>query len=289
VKDSPTHSIVNAMTIDVEDYFHANALSSAAPVSSWPSHESRVVRNNERLLEMFAEAGVTATFFVLGWVAERYPEIVRRIRDANHELASHGYGHQLIYSLTPEQFREDVRRAKAILEDQGGVAVAGYRAPSYSITKRSLWALDVLLEEGYTYDASIFPIRHDTYGIPDAPRHPYVMTRTSGELVEAPPSTVRLLGRNLPMAGGGYFRLLPYGWTRWGIARVNRVERKAAIFYLHPWEIDPDQPRLPVGRLSRFRHYRNLDQTEDRLRRLLRQFSFAPLAEVLQRPFPDHS
>jgi polysaccharide deacetylase family protein (PEP-CTERM system associated) len=277
------------MTIDVEDYFHANALSAAAPVSSWSSLESRVVRNNERLLEMFAEAGITATFFVLGWVAERYPSIVRQIREAKHELASHGYGHQLIYSLTPDQFREDVRRAKALLEDQGGVAVAGYRAPSYSITKRSLWALDVLLEEGYTYDASIFPIRHDTYGIPDAPRHPYVMTRTGGELVEAPPSTVRLLGRNLPMAGGGYFRLLPYGWTRWGIGRVNRVERKAAIFYLHPWEIDPDQPRLSVGRLSRFRHYRNLDQTEDRLRRLLRQFSFAPLAQVLQQPFPDHS
>jgi polysaccharide deacetylase family protein (PEP-CTERM system associated) len=195
----------------------------------------------------------------------------------------------LIYSLTPEQFREDVRRAKGILEDQGGVPVAGYRAPSYSITKRSLWALDVLREEGYTYDASIFPIRHDTYGIPDAPRHPYVMTRASGELVEAPPSTVRLLGKNLPMAGGGYFRLLPYGWTRWGIARVNRVEKKAAIFYLHPWEIDPDQPRMSVGRLSRFRHYRNLDQTEARLRRLLRQFSFAPLAQVLQQPFPDHS
>jgi polysaccharide deacetylase family protein (PEP-CTERM system associated) len=277
------------MTIDVEDYFHANALSAAAPVSSWASLESRVVRNNERLLEMFAEAGITATFFVLGWVAERYPSIVRQIREAKHELASHGYGHQLIYSLTPDQFREDVRRAKALLEDQGGVAVAGYRAPSYSITKRSLWALDVLLEEGYTYDASIFPIRHDTYGIPDAPRHPYVMSRTGGELVEAPPSTVRLLGRNLPMAGGGYFRLLPYGWTRWGIGRVNRVERKAAIFYLHPWEIDPDQPRLSVGRLSRFRHYRNLDQTEERLRRLLRQFSFAPLAQVLQQPFPDHS
>ena len=277
------------MTIDVEDYFHANALSAAAPVASWQSFESRVVRNNERLLEMFAEAKITATFFVLGWVAERYPSIVRQIRAANHELASHGYGHQLIYSLTPEQFREDVRRAKGLLEDQGGVAVAGYRAPSYSITRRSLWALDVLLEEGYTYDASIFPIRHDTYGIPDAPRHPYVMTRDRGPLVEAPPSTVRLLGKNLPMAGGGYFRLLPYGWTRWGIARVNRVERKAAIFYLHPWEIDPEQPRLDVGRLSRFRHYRNLDQTEDRLRRLLRQFSFAPLAQVLQQPLPDHS
>jgi polysaccharide deacetylase family protein (PEP-CTERM system associated) len=288
VEDSPT-TIVNAMTIDVEDYFHANALSAAAPASSWPSLESRVVRNNERLLEMFAEAGITATFFVLGWVAERYPSIVRKIREGNHELASHGYGHQLIYSLTPEQFREDVRRAKDLLEDQGGVAVAGYRAPSYSITKQSLWALDVLREEGYTYDASIFPIRHDTYGIPDAPRHPYVMTRAAGELVEAPPSTVRLLGRNLPMAGGGYFRLLPYGWTRWGIGRVNRVERKAAIFYLHPWEIDPEQPRMSVGRLSRFRHYRNLDQTEARLRLLLRQFSFAPLAQILQPPFPNHS
>ena len=188
----------------------------------------RVVANTERLLNIFADTSIRATFFVLGWVAERHPEVVRRILAAGHEVASHGYAHRLVYDLTPEMFRDDIRRSKLVIEDAGGSAVEGYRAPSYSITKRSLWALDVLLEEGYTYDASIFPIRHDTYGIPDAPRHPYVMTRTGGELVEAPPSTVRLLGRNLPMAGGGYFRLLPYGWTRWGIARVNRVERKAA-------------------------------------------------------------
>lgn len=274
--------VVNAMTIDVEDYFHANALAPVAPIARWDSLESRVVRNTDRLIDMFAEARITATFFILGWVAERYPALVRRIHAGGHEIASHGYWHQLAYNLSPAEFRADVRRAKALLEDQSGTQVHGYRAPSYSVTNRSLWALDVLVEEGYTYDASIFPIRHDTYGIPDAPRHPHTLTRAAGALLEAPPSTVRLFGRNLPIAGGGYFRLLPYGWTRWGIARVNRLERKPVIFYLHPWEIDPGQPRLDVRGLSRLRHYRNLARTEERLQRLLARFAFAPLAQVLR-------
>jgi len=243
--------------------------------------ESRVVANTERLLRLFDEFDVRGTFFVLGWVAERHPSLVQKIVARGHELASHGYGHRLVYSQTPDEFRTDVRRAKRLLEDAGGVEVRGYRAPSFSVTSRSLWALDVLLEEQYRYDASIFPIRHDRYGIPDAPRWPHAIDRPAGRVYEVPGSTVRFGGTNLPVAGGGYFRVLPYAWTRFGISRVNRMERQPVVFYLHPWEIDPDQPRLPAGVLSRFRHYRNLHQTENRLRRLMSDFQFAPLASVL--------
>jgi polysaccharide deacetylase family protein (PEP-CTERM system associated) len=274
-------AIVNAMTIDVEDYFQVSAFDAVVPRETWADLPSRVVANTERLLAMFADHGVAATFFVLGWVADRFPSLIQTIALAGHELASHGYAHRLVYEQTPAAFREDVRRAKAVIEDRSGQAVGGYRAPSYSITRESLWALDVLVEEGYRYDASIFPIRHDRYGIPDAPRHPHAMTRPTGRLTEAPPSTVRMGSMNFPVAGGGYFRLLPYGWTRWGIARINQHERKPAIFYLHPWEIDPDQPRLRAGVISRFRHYRNLDKTEARLARLLRDFRFTTLARVL--------
>jgi polysaccharide deacetylase family protein (PEP-CTERM system associated) len=189
----------------------------------------------------------------------------------------------LIYTQTPAAFREDVRRAKGLLEGLTGRPIEGYRGPSFSITKRSLWALDVLIEEGHRYDASIFPIRHDRYGIPASPRHSYLVARPAGSLIEAPVSTTRMGGVNLPIAGGGYFRLLPYAWTRWGIGRINRREGRPAIFYLHPWEVDPDQPRLQAGRLSRFRHYRNLDQTEPRLGQLLRDFQFAPLGTMLRR------
>jgi polysaccharide deacetylase family protein (PEP-CTERM system associated) len=247
----------------------------------WDKFPSRVVGNTERLLAMFEEHRVKATFFVLGWVAERYASLVAEIAKSGHELASHGYNHRLVYDQTPDAFRDDVRRAKHLIEDQSGQQVRGYRAPSYSITNRSLWALDVLTEEGYTYDASIFPIRHDRYGIPDAPRHPYAMARAAGSLTEAPPSTVRLGSTNLPVAGGGYFRLLPYQWTSWGIRRINEQEGKPAIFYLHPWEIDPGQPRLEASALSRFRHYRNLSETEPRLRRLLAEFRFGTLASLL--------
>ena len=214
-------------------------------------------------------------------MAERHPALVRTIAGRGHELASHGYAHRLVYDQTPEIFRDDVRKAKAIIEDASGRRVNGYRAPSFSVTKQSLWALDVLLEEGYRYDASIFPVRHDRYGIPDAHRWPHAMTRAGGSLFEVPGSTVRLGGHNLPVAGGGYFRILPYAWTRWGIRRVNRVEGQPAVFYLHPWEIDPRQPRLPASVLGRFRHYRNLHRTEARLRSLMRDFSFGPLETVL--------
>ena len=273
--------IVNAMTVDVEDYFQVSAFDGVVARDTWDRLESRVCANTDRLLAIFEEHGVTATFFILGWVAERFPALVSQIAAGGHEVASHGYAHRLIYDQTRAAFRDDVRRAKDILETATGKRVEGYRAPSYSITAQSLWALDVLVAEGYRYDASIFPIRHDRYGIPGSPRHPHVLQRGAGALVEAPGSTVCIAGLNVPVAGGGYFRLLPYGWTRWGMARLNTRERRPAIFYLHPWEIDPAQPRLAAGRLSRFRHYRNLEKTEGRLRRLLGDFQFAPLREIL--------
>jgi len=273
--------MVNAMTVDVEDYFQVSAFDRVVHRDAWPGMESRVVANTERLLRLFDEFDVRGTFFVLGWVAERHPSLVRMIVARGHELASHGYGHRLVYSQTPDEFRTDVRRAKRLLEDAGGVEVRGYRAPSFSVTSRSLWALDVLLEEQYRYDASIFPIRHDRYGIPDAPRWPHAIDRPAGRVYEVPGSTVRFGGTNLPVAGGGYFRVLPYAWTRFGISRVNRMERQPVVFYLHPWEIDPDQPRLKAGRLSRFRHYRNLHDTEQRLRQLLNDFRFDTIQSLV--------
>jgi len=270
------------MSVDVEDYFQVSAFDDVVDRRDWEKLPSRVVQNTSRLLDLFDEFGVRATFFVLGWVADRFPELVKRISLAGHELASHGYHHRLVYTQTPDEFREDVRRSKRLIEDLSGQAVRGYRAPSYSITRESLWALDVLIEEGYAYDASIFPIRHDRYGIPDAPRHPHQRSSASGQLTEAPPSTVRMGATNFPIAGGGYFRILPYWWTRWGISRLNHRERQPAIFYLHPWEVDPEQPRLPASRLSRFRHYRNLDKTEPRLRALLSEFRFDSVAEAIK-------
>jgi len=274
--------VVNAMTIDVEDYFHVSVFDGVLPRSRWDSMESRVCQNTERLLAIFREYQTRATFFVLGWVATRFPELVRRIAAEGHEIASHGFAHRLIYDQTRAAFQDDVRRAKAVLEDACGQAVIGYRAPSYSITPRSLWALDVLLEEGYRYDSSIFPIHHDRYGIPVSERRPYVIERESGSLVEVPGSTTRMGPVNLPIAGGGYFRMLPYWWTHWGISRVNRIEQRPAIFYLHPWEVDPRQPRLSAGRLSAFRHYRNLEKTEGRLRQLLIDFRFGPLDSIIR-------
>jgi polysaccharide deacetylase family protein (PEP-CTERM system associated) len=276
-------AIVNAMTIDVEDYFHVSVFDGTLPRQRWDSLESRVCASTDRLLALFAESSVRSTFFVLGWVAERFPDLVRRIAAAGHEIASHGYAHRLIYDQTPGAFREDVRRAKQLLENASGAAVNGYRAPSYSVTPRSLWALDVLIEEGYRYDSSIFPIRHDRYGIPLSARAPYIIRRAAGALLEVPASTTRFGPLNLPVAGGGYFRILPYWWTRWGIRRLNRLERRPAVFYLHPWEIDHQQPRLGAGRLGRFRHYRNLHATEQRLRSLLEDFRFDTVASMLAR------
>ncbi len=273
--------VTNAMTIDVEDYFHVSNFEHLVARDSWGGRESRVEANTDRLLAMFDQAGVPATFFVLAWVAERVPGLVRRIAAAGHEVASHGFGHRLIYDQTPEAFRDDVRRAKHLLEDVSGQSVDGYRAPSFSITARSLWALDVLIEEGYTYDSSVFPVHHDRYGIPDAERHPGIVHRPAGTIVEVPASTVRMGGVNWPIGGGGYFRLLPYGWTRWGMRRVNAVEGAPAVFYLHPWEIDPGQPRLAAPALSRYRHYHNLRETEGRLERLMREFPFGTMRSLI--------
>jgi polysaccharide deacetylase family protein (PEP-CTERM system associated) len=279
--DTAGAAIINAMTVDVEDYFHVSVFDGVIPRHTWDRLDSRVCANTTRLLNIFESTGVRATFFVLGWVAERFPSLVSEIAAAGHEIASHGYGHRLVYDLTRDAFRDDVRRSKDLLESATGVPVYGYRAPSYSVTPRSLWALDVLIDEGFRYDASIFPIHHDRYGIPTSPRHPYLLQRQYS-LLEAPGSTVQWGPFNLPVAGGGYFRILPYAWTRWGINRLNQAERAPAIFYLHPWEIDPGQPRLPAPWLGRFRHYFNLSKTESRLRALLNDFQFSTMASVLR-------
>jgi polysaccharide deacetylase family protein (PEP-CTERM system associated) len=273
--------IVNAMTVDVEDYFHASAFDRVVSRASWDELESRVVPNTQRLLELFAAQQTFATFFILGWVAQRYPALVREIAAAGHELASHGQNHQLVYLLTPSQFREDVHRAKETIEQIGGVRVQGYRAPSFSIVKTSLWALDVLIEEGHSYDASIFPIRHDRYGIADAPRTAHTIQRSAGSIVEVPSSTVRIGDSNYPIAGGGYFRLFPYAATKWGINRVNTTDREPVVLYIHPWEVDPEQPRLPASRTTQLRHHVGMATTMDKLRSVMSDFSFGPIAQVL--------
>lgn len=275
-------SIRNALTIDVEDYFQVAALAEAVRRDDWESMEYRVEANTDRLLARLDRFDTHATFFTLGWVAERSPELVRRIRAAGHEVASHGYSHQLIYNQTPEVFREETHRAKGILEDILGEPVSGYRAASYSITAQSRWALDILGEEGFTWDSSIFPVHHDRYGMPDAPRWPYRLTTDNGyELAEFPLSTLKLPGYTLPIAGGGYFRLFPYWFSQWGLGSINR-QGQPFVFYLHPWEVDPGQPRLKVKWLSRFRHYNNLEVCEQRLTRLLQRFSFTTMSEVLR-------
>jgi polysaccharide deacetylase family protein (PEP-CTERM system associated) len=278
--------IINALTVDVEDYYQVEAFAGVVRREDWPRWESRVERNTLKLLELFARCEVHSTFFILGWVAERHPGLVREIAAAGHEVACHGYAHRLIYEQTPEQFREDLRRAKGILEGILGAAIEGYRAPSYSITARSLWALDVLIEEGFRYDSSIFPIHHDRYGVPDAERFPHPIRRNGREIVEFPPSTVRLFGVNLPISGGGYFRLLPYQLFSRGLRHLNQRENQAAIFFIHPWEIDPAQPAVPASRLNNWRHRINLDQTLPRLEKLLGDFRFAPVCHVLSRMLP---
>lgn len=273
----------NALTIDVEDYFHVSAFADHVDRAAWDKMDTRVERNTGRILELLAERDVRATFFILGWVAERSPGLVREIAAAGHEIACHGFSHQLIYKQTPDEFRQETLRSKHLLEDLVQRPVAGYRAASYSITNRSLWALDVLVEAGFVYDSSVFPVRHDLYGIPGAQDIPHRLKTPAGhELVEFPLSTLNLLGYRLPIAGGGYFRLYPYAFTRAGLRAINR-RGKPFIFYLHPWEVDPDQPRIAAGWRSRFRHYNNLDKCEIRLKRLLDDFSFTTARAVLDR------
>jgi len=265
-----TITLTNALTVDVEDYFQVSAFRPYVSRQQWDSQECRVEHNVGQILEMLEQHGARATFFTLGWLAERYPSMIRRIVDGGHELASHGYGHDRVSDLSEQAFIDDVDHAKKILEDKGGVQVRGYRAPSFSIGHGNLWALDVLARAGHTYSSSIFPIHHDHYGMPDAPR--FAHTRSSG-LLEIPASTVRIGGVNLPASGGGYFRLLPYGLSHWMIRRVNSVDRQPAIFYFHPWEIDHEQPRIPgISVKTRFRHYVNLHRVEARLNRLLADF-----------------
>ncbi|MEL7023445.1 MAG: XrtA system polysaccharide deacetylase [Pseudomonadota bacterium] len=276
--------ILNAMTIDVEEHFQVAAFKNAVDAGTWGNQPSRVVANTERCLKVLDDANTKATFFTLGWVAERYPELVRTIHREGHEVACHGYSHQLIYEQSREVFHQETFRAKRVLEDAIGGPVHGYRAASYSITRRSLWALDTLVEAGFRYDSSIFPVHHDNYGIPNSPRHPYTIeTPNGGNLVEFPITTSKIAGVKVPVAGGGYFRLFPYWLTRTGLRRVNYVERRPFVFYLHPWEVDPEQPRIEASLLSRFRHYNNLRKTEPRLKTLLSDFSFDRIDRVLDR------
>lgn len=262
----------NALSIDVEDYFQVSALAPYIPRARWDSLPCRVERNIDVILELLADSGNRATFFTLGWIAERYPGVVRKIAAAGHELASHGYGHHRASDQTPETFLDDIRRAKSVLEDLSGHAVHGYRAPSFSVGHGNLWAFDSIREAGYRYSSSVYPVKHDHYGMPDAPRFPF---EVRPGLVEIPVTTSRVLNRNLPAGGGGYFRLLPYGMSRWLIRRVNRVDGRPAIFYFHPWELDPGQPRIrEADAKARFRHYINLDRTVPRLRRLLSDFAW---------------
>ena len=275
---APAPAITNALTIDVEDYFQVSAMAPYIKRSEWDSRECRVERNVDLLLAMLARHGVQATFFTLGWVAERYPQLVRRIVAQGHELASHGYGHQRASDLDPAAFRDDIVRAKQLLEDIGGVAVQGYRAPSFSIGTGNLWAFDSLQEAGYRYSSSIYPIKHDHYGMPDAPR--FAHSAADG-LIEIPVTTLRIRGRNLPSSGGGYFRLLPYALSRWMIGRVNQVDRQPAIFYCHPWEFDPGQPRVPgIDLKTRFRHYVNIGRMEQRVDRLLSDFRWGRMDRI---------
>ncbi len=274
-----TDAPLNAMSVDVEDWFQVQAFATVIDRTTWDTIPCRVEANTDRILAQFEAAGAHATFFTLGWVAERYPGIVRRIVAAGHELASHGYGHQLVHELTPDQFREDLLRAKNTLEAAGGVPVIGYRAPTFSIGPRNPWAFDVLEQTGHRYSSSVYPVKHDLYGVPDAPRFPY--RPGSGALLEIPMTTLRLAGRNIPIAGGGYFRLMPYLLFRTLLRRFHAAEHQPAVFYFHPWEIDPGQPRVKSAtRMSRFRHTVNLAAMAGRVDHLLKDFRWDRMDHV---------
>ena len=276
--------ILNAITVDVEEHFQVSAFEGVVDRDQWAGMESRVEANTDRLLELFDRAGVKATFFILGWVAERHPGMVRRISGAGHEIGSHGYSHRLIYNQTPEEFRSETERSKKLLEDSSGAAVLGYRAASFSIVRGNAWALDTLAACGFRYDSSLFPVIHDRYGFRGIPRHPFRLRTPSGAtLAEVPPSTLSAGSMTLPVAGGGYLRFYPLPLTRWAVGRLNRKERMPANLYVHPWEVDPEQPRIAGAPLrSRFRHYVNLGSTLDKVRNLLETFRFGPLCQVLE-------
>ena len=308
---NPTNP-TNYLTIDVEDYFQVHALSKVIKPEDWDRYECRVEKNTYYILDLLdsyrsTQNSYRATFFVLGWIAERYPKLIKDIHGRGHEIASHGYAHQVIYNQTPQEFRQDIGRAKKILEDLIGSEVIGYRAPTYSITQKTLWALNILAEEGYKYDSSVFPIKHDYYGIPSAPRFPFIWKLSNGKgpeviessefkiqhskfhtLLEFPMSTVSILNRRFPCSGGGYFRILPYFLTRLFLDRINN-EGKSFIFYLHPWELDPGIPVVrDISFLSKFRTYVNLSKTKIRFRRLLKDFKFVPVSSYLGRNLSSH-
>jgi polysaccharide deacetylase family protein (PEP-CTERM system associated) len=275
-------ALLNALTVDVEDYFQVSAFERHVRREDWGGFPSRVAANTQRLLELLAVREIRGTFFVLGWVAERCPTLVRAIHAAGHEIGSHSYWHRLVYEQTPQEFRRDLRRSRDVLEAIIGQGVTAYRAPSFSITRRSLWALEILAQEGFTLDSSIFPIRHDRYGVAGANPAIHEVRTPSGTLTEFPPSVATIGGINLPV-GGGYFRLYPWWMTERLLQRINTIARRPFIFYVHPWELDPDQPRVPAASLrSRLRHYLNLHHTVPRLERLLARFRLAPVGEVLQ-------
>ena len=276
--------IKNAMSIDVEDYFQVSAFAPHIRREDWDSLPCRVERNVDVILGLLDDADAKATFFTLGWIAERYPQVVRSIVGNGHELASHGYGHQRANDLTPAQFRDDITRAKCLLEDLGGVAIRGYRAPSFSINRNNWWAVEELENAGYVYSSSIYPVRHDHYGMPDAPRFPH-HPNGAGGILELPPTTVPLMGRNWPAAGGGWFRLLPYSMSRWMLNRVNDRDHAPCMFYFHPWELDAGQPRQTgLSARTRFRHYVNLQRMPGRLRKLLNDFEWDRVDRVFLPP-----
>lgn len=283
VPTAPRCALCDGLSVDVEDYYHVEAFVDRVSPHSWSDFPSRVRANTKRVLQILEEYGCRATFFVLGWVAERDPALVREIIEAGHEVGCHSYSHRRVSSLTPEEFREDLRRARAVIEDAAGVRILGYRAPTFSIGRDSLWALEILSEEGFLYDSSIFPIRHDLYGIPGAPRFPHrLQFRSKRTLFEIPMTTVRIGGMTWPTGGGGYLRLLPMQYTRWAIRQIHEKERQPFILYFHPWELDPDQPRIKARWKSRIRHYVGLGVMERRLRELLACGHFTPLIDLVR-------
>lgn len=277
------NKILNTFTVDVEDYFQVEAFSSVIDRNGWDDFSSRVEKNTDVILNMLDETGVKGTFFVLGWVAARYPDVVKRIAEMGHEVASHGMSHQLIYNQDKEVFKKETIDSKLLLQDLSQQPVNGYRAATYSITNKSLWALDILVEAGFTYDSSIFPMRHDRYGISDACTTPNVLTTPNGStIVEFPISTVKSRFFTLPIAGGGYFRLFPYLMTKWGLSKINKGG-EPFVFYIHPWEVDPEQPQIDnISKFTKFRHYNNLNDCESRLKNLLKDFNFTTMSNVLQ-------
>jgi len=270
----------NILTIDVEEYFQVENFKKVVRFSDWEKHESRVVQNTEKVLDILREKNVKITFFVLGWIAERFPQLVKKIHSEGHEIASHGYAHKLIYQQSQQEFREDLKKSKNILEKIIGEPVIGYRAPNYSITGKSIWAIDILMEEGFRYDSSTFPIHHDRGGLPDGKRFAHKICNHKRHLWEFPISVNRIFNQNIPFSGGGYLRLLPYGFVKQSIKAINS-HGHPAIIYLHPWEFDPEQPRIKTNYISEFRHYVNIEKTEQKLKALLTDFNFKPVKELL--------